>query len=59
MDRNELNRNGGCNKGNTGITTVWKMKKVTGIGCSGWDITQIKLINGLFMDFLREKDMCI
>jgi hypothetical protein len=35
------------------------MKKAIGIGCSGWDIIQIKRINGSFMDFLREKDMCI
>jgi hypothetical protein len=30
------------------------MKKAIGIGCSDWDIIQIKRINGSFMDFLRD-----
>lgn len=59
MDRNGLNKNGGCNKDNIAITTRWKMKTGTGIGSSVWDIIQIKRINGLFMDSLREKDRCI
>ena len=56
MARNELNRNGGCSKDNTGIIIVWKMKKAIVTGCSGQGIMMmINLINGLFMDFLHEK----
>ena len=60
MGQNGLNRNGGCSRGNTGIIIVLKMKKVIAIGYSDQGIIKpINHINGLFMDFLREKDLCV
>src|SRR5205814_10443081 len=56
MGRNVSRENGGSRTVRTGIIIAWKMKKVIAIGYFVRGIIQqMRNINGLFMDSLRDR----